>query len=79
MPVKVEPTATPLPTTTPLPTSTLIPTPTVDPATLYAAVPDQLTGSLYTDYDEIFVIVQSLLPAVFIIGIIIIVVRMWRR
>jgi hypothetical protein len=77
--VEVQPTATPLPTATALPTPTPIPTSTVEPAVLQAAAPTQITDSLYTDYDEIFVLVQSLLPAIFIIGLIIIIVRMWRH
>lgn len=78
-PVKVEPTATPLPTATPAPTLAPTPVPTLDPGITQAALPTGVSASLYTETDELLVLLQSLLPAALIVIIVITVARFWRR
>lgn len=75
------PTPTPTPiiqilsTSTPTPKPSPTATPTLDPAVARIAVPDGISGSIYTDNDEVLLLAASLLPAILIIGIVFFVLR----
>jgi hypothetical protein len=66
------PTPTVLPTLTPRPPT---PTPTLDPNLTRVSIPPGITGSIYTDTDDIILLVESLIPAVLIVIVVVFVVR----
>lgn len=69
--------ATPVPT----PSATLspTPTPTLDPSLAQAPVPAEAIDSVYTDMDEIKLLIGSLVPAGLVIVVVMIGVRLRRR
>jgi hypothetical protein len=75
----VEPTATPAPTATPTPLPTPTPAPTIDPVIRQLSVPEGATETIFTDLDDVLVLVQSLLPAFLIIIVVLFGVHLWRR
>lgn len=78
------PTATPTVTPTPVPptrvpTLTATPLPTVRPDIAQAALPGDAVETIYTENDDIWLLLKSLLPAVALIVIVVAVVRFSRR
>lgn len=69
--------ATSVPTPTPMNTPT--PIPTLDPSLAQIVVSPEVTQSIYSDADEIFLLAKSLLPVVLITVLVIVGVRFWRR
>jgi hypothetical protein len=77
------PTVTPSPTIprpTATPTQTPTPTATLAPELLTSEGPAQnALDSLYTEYDEVSLLLLSLLPAAAIIGLVVMIIRIFRR
>jgi hypothetical protein len=72
------PTSTPTPLLpTPVPTAT--PTPFIDPALVNIPAQPESTASIYTENDDVLLLVQSLLPAMLIVALVIVGIRFWRR
>jgi hypothetical protein len=67
------------PTPTPTPTLTPVPTPTLDPSVKQILVSPEVTESIYTDNDELLLLLSSLLPALLVVTVAVFVVRIWRR
>jgi hypothetical protein len=83
----VQPTFTPTPepkivetvTSTPSPTTSPTPTPTLDPDLLQGSVPPGATQSIYTETDDLLLLVKSVGPVALILTMVLIGVRIWRR
>jgi len=76
------PTPTPIIPPTHTPTSippTATPTATIAPEILSAPISQEVLGSIYTTYDELYLLFLSMLPASFIVICVVIGVRWWRR
>jgi hypothetical protein len=80
------PTHTPTPKPTPAaigpiftPTRIPTPTPTPDPALASVTVPPEVIDTIYTDSDEVMLLVKSLVPAMLVIAAVIFGVRLRKR
>jgi len=71
-------TPTPLPPT-PQPTVTPTVQPTIAPEAALAEVPAGLVDSIFTEYDEVILLLKSLVPAVLIVVVVVLAVRYFRR
>lgn len=82
-PVTLEPTATPTVTSTPTaaPTHTPTPTltPTIDPNLTRISSASGVAASIYSETDELILLIQSLLPTLLVVAFIVFGVRYWRR
>jgi hypothetical protein len=70
---------TPKSTPTSVPTLPPTPTPTLDPGLTQGSVPPGITESIYTETDDLVLLVKSLIPAALVIAVVVIGVRAWRR
>jgi hypothetical protein len=75
----VQPTPTPLATPTPSPTPAPSPTPTLEPSVNLTPASPEATQTIYTEVDDVFLMAQSLLPALLIVIVVVVTVRLWRR
>jgi hypothetical protein len=66
-------------TPTPSPAPTSVPTSTLDPDLAQLSVPAEATDSIYTETDELLLLLKSLAPAALIVVVIVIGVRALRR
>lgn len=68
-------------TSTPSPTPTLPPTltPTLDPDLTEVSIPPGTTDSIYTEVDDLILLMKSLAPAALVIAVVVFGVRAWRR
>jgi hypothetical protein len=73
------PTPIPLPTPTSLPLSVPSPTPTVDPGINRVPASPEAAGTIYTEVDDVLLLIQSLLPALLIVIVVVVIIRLWRR
>jgi hypothetical protein len=76
-----QPAPTPLPTPTAVATAPAPPTPTPTlafSANLIPASPEA-TGTIYTEVDDVLLMLQSLLPALLIVIVVVVTIRLWRR
>jgi hypothetical protein len=67
------------PTPTPVPTLTPRPTPTLDPDLAKVSVSSEAATSIYTETDELLLLAKSLIPAILIIVVVVVGIRLWRR
>jgi hypothetical protein len=75
--LSLEPTPDPQPLSTPVPTPTV--TATLEPTLIQTPVSVEGVNSIYTEVDDVMLMMQSLLPAIMIVIVIIFGVRFWRR
>ncbi|RMF03733.1 MAG: exo-alpha-sialidase [Chloroflexi bacterium] len=77
------PTVTPTVTPTPVPptrtpTPTVTPKPTLPPQIVQAAVPGDAVDTIYTENDDLWLLFKSLLPAMALIVVVVVVIRIFR-
>ncbi len=68
-----------MPTRTPTPKPSPTSVPTLDPAQAQISIPPGTLGSIYTDNDEITLLLMSLVPTLLVIGVVAIIVTMKRH
>jgi hypothetical protein len=68
-------------TSTPIPSPTLsfTPTPTLAPDLIQVSIPKGTTDSIYTEMDDLILLIKSLAPAALVIMVVVIGFRAWRR